>query len=322
MPWSESPADLKRARQEKPVVVDSPHGALYGIFTPPDPEAPPAGTCAVFCTRPRSHRNRVWVEGARRLAAGGFGAFRFDYHGQGDSEGESGFLNPEKPYRDDAVAVLRHLTRHLAQRRFVLVGMCFDARTALSAFPEAGSAIEAIAFLAAPLVDLGQMENVCAERRSWRDVLLALRDRRRWRELRDPARRRQVVGISTRMGAAREARAPSPSFQRDFEALVRSGAKALFLYGEQDREYDTFLPVQRDWLPRLPDEARRRIQVEVWPGEIHGGTRRIPRQRETLERVLAWILALHPGAGPGESGSPAAGRRGAGHETEPESPSS
>src|SRR5215813_827033 len=102
MPWRETAAELERARAEVPVAWPTPAGTLFGILTP---EAPVAGAngrkphCVLLFTRPRSHRNRMWIEGARRLAVRGFAAFRFDYHGTGDSEGQSAFLDPNQPYR-------------------------------------------------------------------------------------------------------------------------------------------------------------------------------------------------------------------------------
>src|SRR5205823_5749870 len=156
-------------RSERPLVIAAAEGALFGIFTPAAPELPPRA-CVVFFTRPRSHRNRMWVEGARRLAAAGHACFRFDYHGTGDSEGASGFLNPNAPYREDAVAVIRHLRDTLGQARFVLVGSCFDARTALSSFLDEGAAIDGLVFMAAPVVELEHLVKARAERKRWQDL--------------------------------------------------------------------------------------------------------------------------------------------------------
>src|SRR5947207_14746937 len=134
MPWRETTAELERARAEQAVTLPAPGGRLFGVYTPPDPGVAAAKHCVVLFTRPRSHRNRMWVEGARRLAARGFACFRFDYHGVGDSAGESAEVEPNRPYRDDALAVIRHVRERFGERRFVLYGSCFDARTALSAF--------------------------------------------------------------------------------------------------------------------------------------------------------------------------------------------
>src|SRR5262249_54624260 len=141
MPWRESEAELGRARAESPALVDAPLGRLFGIFTPPAPDAPPAGLCVVFLTRPRSHRNRMWVEGARRLAATAFACFRFASHAPGDGGAAPARPPPTHPYRPDILAVPPPLRPRLGQERFVLVGACFDARTALAAFPAEGGAI-------------------------------------------------------------------------------------------------------------------------------------------------------------------------------------
>jgi len=168
MPWRETAAELERARAEEPETFPAPAGRLFGIFTPPDPAAARAAQCVVLFTRPRSHRNRMWVEAARRLAAHGFGAFRFDYHGTGDSEGESGFLDPNRPYRDDATAVLRLLRERHGYERFLLAGSCFDARTALSSFVDHGAAVDGLVFFSAPVMELDTLVKVHADRKDWR----------------------------------------------------------------------------------------------------------------------------------------------------------
>ena len=97
MPWRETPADLNRALAEECRIVPAPDGDLYGIFTPPAPEAAPANRCVVIISRPRYEYHRLSVEIARRLATLGFSCFRFDYHGWGDSEGETVPLRSTSP---------------------------------------------------------------------------------------------------------------------------------------------------------------------------------------------------------------------------------
>jgi pimeloyl-ACP methyl ester carboxylesterase len=301
MPWRESPQQLARARAERPVVIPTPLGALYGIYTPPDPDAPAAGLTVIHFTRPRSHRNRMWVEGARRLAARGFACFRFDYHGTGDSEGESAFLDPNQPYRDDALAVMRHLREHCGARRFVLTGSCFDARTALSTLAEEGEAVEGLAFIAAPVMELSTMVRVDADQRTWKHVTFALLKPENWRAMVRADRWKYVGTILSRM-MRRSVAGPaddyplSPGFREDFAALVRSQAKALFLYGEEDPEYQSFRVAERTLFPALPDEVRARFEVVVWPGIVHGGFLDMTRQREIFRKAIAWIEALHPRA--------------------------
>jgi pimeloyl-ACP methyl ester carboxylesterase len=299
MPWRETPAELERARAEVCAVVSAPAGALYGIFTPPAPDAPPAGLCAVLFTRPRSHRNRMWVEAARRLAAQGFAAFRFDYHGTGDSEGPSTFLDPNQPYREDAVAVLRHLREHFGQQRFVLSGLCFDARTALSAFADEGDAIDGLVFMAAPVMELGTMMKIDVDRRSWRQLAGALRKRENWRSLGSWSRWRHYAMVLRRRlrraaGGSQGGHELSRSFVAHFDALVRSRARALFLYGSADTEYATFRPAEKELFARLPARERSRFEIVVWEGVVHAGSQHVERQREILEAVVSWIGAMRP----------------------------
>ena len=72
MPWRETPAEIERARAEQPMRIEAAEGTLFGVYTPAAPSASPTGRCVVLLTRPRSHRNRMWIEGARRwrLAVG------------------------------------------------------------------------------------------------------------------------------------------------------------------------------------------------------------------------------------------------------------
>lgn len=301
MPWRESAAELDRARAERPVVVEGPDGRLFGILTPPAPSAPPAGLCVVFFTLPRSHRNRMWVEGARRLAARGFSCFRFDYHGVGDSEGESVRVDPSRPYQGDALAVLRHLRAEHGLERFVLYGSCFDARTALSAFEGEAAAIDSILFMAAPVMDEENVVRADADRKDWRHLVRALGRAENWRSLGTPGRWRHmgaVIGRIARRGVNGAAPTPalplSPGFVRHFDALVRSGAEAQFFYGREDREYQSFQHAERGLWPRLSPESRARITLELWDGHVHDGTLDIPTQRRIVEHVLAWLGSRHP----------------------------
>ena len=308
MPWRETAAELERARAEQPVVVQAPHGRLFGIFTPPAPGAPPAGLCAVFLTRPRFHRNRMWVEAARRLATRGFACFRFDYRGTGDSEGPTMKLDPDAPYREDMVAVIRHLRDSLGQSRFVLSGSCFDARTALSAFPEEGDAIEGLVFMVAPATHLDDWNRADADHKDWKHLAWAAGRSENWKALKSPERWHYmavVVGHVARRSLGRlapqdEVRA-SKNFREDFRALVRSGARALFLYGAEDSVYGAFRSVERSLLPALDPETRRRFTVDVWPGTMHGFIE-MRLQRNVLDRVVAWIESLRPGAAAGRDG--------------------
>src|SRR5262249_29857559 len=87
----------------------------------------------------------------------------------------------------------------------------------------------------------------------------------------------------------------SAGFIDDFRALVRSGARALFLYGIEDAEYASFKVAERTLFAPLPADVRARFDVEVWPGSVHGFLE-MTRQRETFTRAVGWIEAMHPRA--------------------------
>jgi hypothetical protein len=97
------------------------------------------------------------------------------------------------------------------------------------------------------------------------------------------------------LGGAKGELPLSRGFIDDFRALVRSRARALFLYGLEDAEYLSFQVAERNLFAALPADARARFEVEVWPGTVHGFLE-MTRQRETFARAVQWIEALHPRA--------------------------
>ena len=307
MPWRETAAERERARAEQLVTLATPQGTLFGIYTPPAPDAPRAPHAVVLFTRPRSHRDRMWVEAARRLANQGFAAFRFDYHGTGDSEGVTAFLNPNTPYRDDADAVLSMLRTRFGHERFLVVGSCFDARTALSTFVSNGAAVDGMVFFAAPVMELDTLVKAHADQKDWRHLLRALGNPENWRTLGDPERWRYmatVLGRVARGGGKGGTRNDTPladSFVEHFRALVASRGRALFVYGDADAEYVSFKVALETVFPRLAPADRARFEVEVWPGDVHGFLN-VPVQRRALERTLAWLAPFHPQASASDAG--------------------
>lgn len=311
MPWRETPEQLARARAEVPITVATPLGTLFGVYTPADPAASPAGCCAVLFTRPRSHRNRMWVEAARRLAVQGFSAFRFDYHGCGDSDGESHFLDPNTPNRADGDSVIDFLRERFGESRFVVSGACFDARTALSTFVRQENGVEGMVFFAAPLMELDTLVKAHADHKDWRHLLRALGNGENWKQLGDPARWRYmatVLGRVARRSAPQTGGEPAndtplaDSFVSHFRALVRSRARALFIYGEADVETISFRVALETVFARLTPEERARIDHELWPGDVHGFLG-LPMQRRGLERTLEFFQQFHSAATANSAGA-------------------
>jgi len=109
-------------------------GSLVGIVTDP-PEGGGEGLPGVlFLNSGLVHRvgmNRLHVDMARRLAAQGFVALRFDLSGLGDSAVRDDHL----PFAQSAVSETQEAMDYLAAargcERFVLVGICSGARVSL-----------------------------------------------------------------------------------------------------------------------------------------------------------------------------------------------
>jgi alpha/beta superfamily hydrolase len=257
MEWNETPVERARAFSERPVVMRGQHGKLYGIFTPPAPEAPPAGICVILLGRNRWWGDRLSVKGARWLAARGFSCLRFDYHGYGESEGDSEVVESDHPYTEDALTAIRHMRREFAQQRFILSGFCFDGRTAMSAVEEEGGAIEAIVVVAALPSETASM-------------------------FANPEK------ANPRAAQARPILRVSENFKRDLLALVRSRVQVRFLYGADDIEYHNFQLAERSCLAELEPAERARLTIEVWPGKVHVAEDS-DRMREITEQTLAWI---------------------------------
>jgi alpha/beta superfamily hydrolase len=266
MNWRETPAMLSRARDEQPIVFMGPKGALFGIFTPPAPDASPARQCVVLPGRPRAGLRRHLVLAARILAAEGFAVLRFDLRGRGESAGEVARPSRMDPLGADVVAAIRYLREARGQTQFLLAGYCYDALSALDAFQHEADAISGM-FVATPTVLEEKLGRSSANNRV-RAAALHLRS--------------MVKG----------ARAPKilSSFEIPFRALARSRARALFLYAEQDQLRAEFRVAEKLLFSQLSSEARERLQVEIWPGRIHT----IEGQTAVIERAISWLREFQP----------------------------
>lgn len=256
MNWAETPAMLARARAEQPVAFAGMTGRLFGIFTPAAPDATNARTCVIFPGRPRFGVRRLPVLAARTLAADGFAALRFDLRGHGESDGKPALPNREDPYGEDTVAAIRHMRAHHGQTRFVLVGYCSDALSALNAFEQESSAIAGLFFAVAAVLQ----ERLAGDR------------------------------FPAQMGAGTGNPQMLASFALPFRALAVSCARALFLYGEEDRLRAEFRIAEQQLFSQLDTEARGRLRTEIWKGRIHT----IEAQPAIFERAISWIREFHP----------------------------
>jgi dienelactone hydrolase len=124
---------------------------LFGILTHPPGE--PRGVAVVFLQGagyvPSFNHNRLWVTLSQRIARDGFHAFRFDYRGVGESTGTVARVELDRPVLDDLLAAL-DCVRRGGVERFVLVGSCAGALTALAASAVPG--VESEVLLAPPVL--------------------------------------------------------------------------------------------------------------------------------------------------------------------------
>jgi hypothetical protein len=157
--------------------------------------------------------------------------------------------------------------------------------------------IVGIAFVSAPVMQIESVHQLRAARGRWKGIWQALNNPDNWRRLSDrklwqraELRLRAIAGGVDEPAAARL----DDSFVRAFGALACSSARALFLFGEADKEFLAFEAARRHLWSNLSAQARARLEVEIWPGEVHDGIRNIRRQKEIVERVLDWVMTFHP----------------------------
>ncbi len=126
-------------------------GILHHAAVPADPP-----TAVVVCAplfEEKLHAHRVLVQFARRAAAEGRHVLRFDYYGDGDSEGafEDATLSSRLADIETAVDEARLV---FGVRRVVLVGLRLGATLASAALPVLGR--DTTAVLWAPVLDAGE----------------------------------------------------------------------------------------------------------------------------------------------------------------------
>jgi pimeloyl-ACP methyl ester carboxylesterase len=107
-------------------------GGLVGILSRPDP-GEPAKLGVLLLDVGLTYRvgpSRLHVRLARRLAARGVPAMRFDFSGVGDSPPRRDGLPFSESGPRETVSVMDWLGREAGLERFVLVGLCSGARVA------------------------------------------------------------------------------------------------------------------------------------------------------------------------------------------------
>jgi pimeloyl-ACP methyl ester carboxylesterase len=145
------------AVREEPLWCPAPGGALYGMYYRPEREGPSPGVViAAPDGEERVWSSRALVRSARGLAAGGCTVLRFDYRGQGESEGDY-----EKTTLETLVEDLMAACGWLRERTGLapsLLGVRLGAAVGLLAAAVAGLELQRMV-LWEPVVDTAQYLN-------------------------------------------------------------------------------------------------------------------------------------------------------------------
>jgi alpha/beta superfamily hydrolase len=282
-----APAPLASVRGPDPVGPSETHGffpadgeELFGILTEPEGEA--RGTCAVLLSggswTPSPGRNRIWVRLSRELATEGYHALRLDYHGVGESTGNTATYLLDAPFVEDTLGGCAWVEEQ-GVGRTVLLGSCFGARTALAA-AERLDDVAGVAVFPVPVRDFAMGEKVSSLptsvllRKAASPRVLAGMFKTRNRQ----AYRRIVVKRRQRSRRARAEGAPapdrsqrvSPILLRQLDTLVDREIPVLLIFGEGDWFYEDFKRALGGRLRTVIDRAGDLIQLRVVPGKTHG----------------------------------------------------
>ena len=231
--------DRLSEKQEELVFFPCGDISLAGILTIP---ARSNGSTVLIpwgsATSPSSGRNRVRARLARVVADAGFHAFRFDYQGVGESQGEYRKPDMSKPNTQEIVAACEWLTTR-GLGRIVVVAHCFGGWSSLIAAPMI-SGLEGMALVNSP-VRRDHKEALATNWRWWASKLLKLRlgkvVSRRHR-----AAYRKIVATLTAQLMARWSRSKAPAsngrqgsrFSRSIKYLLNRRIPVLLLYGDDD----------------------------------------------------------------------------------------
>jgi pimeloyl-ACP methyl ester carboxylesterase len=288
------------SRNEVPAFFRAGDEILFGLLTRPPEGDGNSALIMVPSAERLGYRNRVGVMLAHRLAARGHQAFRFNYHGCGESTGKAGRFRLDDLFTEDAVGAAAWL-RERGVKRFLYSGSCFGARTALRAAaeePEAAGVIVA----AMPTTDYASGDRGIRDTAAAPMSSLARQVFRRktFRDLRDRDRRRMYLeavrhklrGLRPRSrSAGADGLEISPVLLRSLTALVERRVPILFLYGERDTAFQEFLQAQDGPIGELLHRAGDAVQVRVIPGILHGWGS-IPAGETAVDLMTEWVARI------------------------------
>lgn len=289
---------------ERPALVSVDDETIFGVLT--CPTVAPNGVGVVVASGGSTQsagRNRIWARMARDLAGLGYHSMRFDWRGEGESTGRTVYYRLEEPLTSDLVGILDPLWEEQVSQ-VMMVGMCFGARTAMSAALELGDKVGGIALLAPPVRDFAKGERRISRPWSWylRRALtprglarLLRRDQRQGAAgiLRQKWKRRNQVAPDGRSRNPNAHRV-SPHFLDQLDQLVARGVPVMFVFGEVDDFHDDFKQGESGRLGEILRRAGDLITVRLVDARVHALVDRT-EQDVVTDEITAWLERLrHP----------------------------
>lgn len=260
--------------------------SLVGILTEAETAAAHASPAAIFFNVGLIHRigpNRLYVRLARKLAALGFPALRFDLAGLGDSQPRAGTSSFAENVLKDVTAAMDCLAARGA-RRFILIGLCSGADHALrvAGRDERVTGLALIDPYAAPTSGfflhnyLPRLFNV----QSWRRLVTGKSFL--WRYLQRARRLRPGAKIAAELAARRE------EVVRPLDALARRGVDLFFIYSGDGGPYYNYRTQLKPRLDRL--DFHGRLSVRILNEADHTFTL-LESQTALIDAIADWAVA-------------------------------
>lgn len=261
-----------------------PNKQLVGIWTEPagfvEAGSLPVTLCLNAGLLHRVGPSRLYVQLARRLAALGYPAFRFDFSGVGESDSLGEGLAYETRMVRDVQAAMDFLGQRFGAARFVPLGICSGA-----------DAAHRVA-----VADARVMGAVCLDGYSY--PTLGYYRRRYGRQLLNP---RKWLAVATRLWAQPQAVPveevaytldlgsgfpPRRAVRRDLERLVARGVRLLYVYSGGFGTYCNYREQFRDAFRSV--DFGKLLEVHYLPDADHTFILESDR-RGLIDIVAGWL---------------------------------
>lgn len=286
--------------EETPMFFAAGGNTLFGIFT--RPTTSPVGVALISAAggmRGTSMgRNRLLVRLARQAANRGFHAFRFDYHGVGESGGPTQGFTMEAPYDDDLDGAALAM-ESLGIERHVYAGICFGARTVMS-LAQSRPGVAGVALIEPWVRDGGRQGRTLTRYGTSQLLRIALRPwvlagvfKREQRAYYAKFVRAKLHAMRSR-DESREATDlswVSDRFLSPLRRLIEREIPILIVYGEDSESLRELRRAQSGPLGEVLRSARRPVEVVTLPGQIHGFSD-LRSQQRVIDSIVEWSAGL------------------------------